>query len=359
MSQFEQEADGSFPGEIRRAELAKQSPFPEISLIVEPYQSGMKLDTFLAQQLRNFAVWKIQRLASWDAITVNHQLATQHRRLRSGDLVRIRLLEPPQVHYQPESYPLEIVFEDAFLICVNKPPGIIAHPTGNMLSGTLCNFLQAHFDQQTVFPGLLRPGIVHRLDRETSGVIVIAKTHRAHRNLVDAFEHSRVAKSYIAIVEGKVKEDSGSIDLPIGQAKNGSRALMSTRADAQNAKRAKTGWKVIKRIENSTTGKQYTVVLCKPQTGRNHQIRVHMAALGHPLVGEEFYMKSGQFKPATRESLEHGRRMDVVRCEDSALTRHALHAAQIELAHPITGVWLKFQAGLPCDMLRAVLKLQN
>ena len=364
MSQIEQEGNGNFPEECFPVGAWEQGSLlpirpPSISLTVEPYQSGMRVDAFLAQQLRNFAIWKIQRLATWDAIRVNHQLANHLRRLRTGDTVHVRLLEPPDLHYQPEDYPLEIVFEDAWIVCVNKPPGVIAHPTGNMLSGTLCNFLQAHFDTQTIFPGLLRPGIVHRLDRETSGVIVIAKTHQAHRNLVDAFEHSRVAKSYLAIVEGNMTEDSGVIDLPIGQAKIGSRALMTTRADAKNAKLAKTGWKVLKRISVDSDKSGYTVVLCKPKTGRNHQIRVHLAAIGHPLVGEEFYMKSGQFKPATRDSLEQGRRMNVSRCENSGLSRHALHAAQIELAHPITGVWLKLQAGLPADMLRAIMKLQE
>ncbi len=341
------------------ASTVNSSSCPSISLTVEPYQSGLRVDAFLAQQLRNYALWKIQRLATWNAITVNHQPVIHLRRLRTGDTVQVRLLEPPDLHYQPESYPLEIVFEDAWIICLNKPPGLIAHPTGNMQSGTLCNFLQSHFDSQTLFPGLLRPGIVHRLDRETSGVIVMAKTHQAHRNLVNAFEHSRVAKAYVAIVEGVIPEDAGMIDLPIGQAKIGSRVLMSTRADAKGAKTAKTGWKVLRRILAHSGNSGYTVVICKPQTGRNHQIRVHFAAIGHPLVGEEFYLKGGLFKQATRESLEQGRRMNVTRCEISGLSRHALHAARIELAHPITGVWLKLQARLPADMLQAVLKLQH
>ena len=338
------------------------SPATSISLVVEPYQSGLRVEAFLVQQLRNYAVWKFQRLATWGAITVNHQPADLMRRLRIGDLVQVRLLEPPDVHYDPESYPLDIVYEDAWILCLNKPPGLIAHPTGNMQSGTLCNFLQSHFDSQTVLPGLLRPGIVHRLDRETSGAIVIAKTHQAHRNLVDAFEHSRVSKTYIAITEGQIAEDSGMIDLPIGQAKVGSRVLMSARAGSLRPKIAKTGWKVLKRIPGSpgdANSSGYTVVAARPQTGRNHQIRVHFAAIGHPLLGEEFYMKNGQFKPATRDSLEQGRQLDELRCKASGLSRHALHAARIEISHPVTGVWLKLQAGLPPDILRAILRLQQ
>lgn len=334
-------------------------PAPSVSLSVEPYQSGLRVEAFLAQQLRNYGVWKIQRLTTWGAITVNHQPADLHRRLRVGDLVHVRLLEPPDLHYEPESYPLNIVYEDAWILCLNKPPGIIAHPTGNMQSGTLCNFVQAHLDTQSVFPGLLRPGIVHRLDRETSGMIVIAKTHQAHRNLVDAFEYSRVSKTYIAILEGHTEEDSGLIDLPIGQAKVGSRVLMSARADAIGAKSAKTSWKVLKRIPANKNHSGYTLVSAHPKTGRNHQIRVHFAAIGHPLAGEEFYMKNGQFKPATRNSLEQGRNLTDHRCKISGLSRHALHAARIEFAHPMTGVWLKIQARLPADMLRAILRLQK
>ena len=359
MNRREQEGSNCFQDICLQLDGGEPGSPPSVKLTVEPYQSGMKVDAFLAQHLRNYPVWKLQRLATWGAIEVGLQPVSHLRRLRTGETVHVRLLEPPELHYQPELYPLEIIYEDPWIVCINKPPGIIAHPTGNMLSGTLCNFLQAHFDRQTIFPGLLRPGIVHRLDRETSGVIVVAKTHQAHRNLVDAFEHSRVSKTYLAIVEGEMGEKSGTIDLPIGQAKNGSRALMSARADALNAKTAKTFWKVLKKISSPSLNQQYTVVLCKPITGRNHQIRVHMAAIGHPLVGDEFYMKAGRFKPPVRESLEQGRRMSTTRCPHSGLARHALHAAQIELAHPITGVWLKLQAGLPADMLRAVIKLQE
>lgn len=323
-----------------------------LELTVEPYQSGLRVDAFLAQQLRNYSLWKLQRLACWGAITVRGEPVELLKRLRTGETVHVQLLEPPEVVYEPESFPLEVVHEDAWMLAVNKPPGVIAHPTGNMQSGTLCHYVQAYLDEQTCVPGLLRPGIVHRLDRETSGVMLIAKTHWAHRQLVDAFEHSRVSKTYVALLQGELAEDSGRIDFPIGQARTGSRVLMSARGDALDAKPARTHWRVLQRLP------QHTLVAAKPVTGRNHQIRVHFAALGHPLVGDEFYAAEGQFLPASRDSLEAGRRMTEVRCPTTGITRHALHAALIEVAHPITGVWLKIQAGPPADFLNALCRLQ-
>ncbi len=324
---------------------------PTIELTVEPYQSGLRVDAFLAQQLRNYSIWKLQRLARWGAITSRHQPIDLLRRLSPGETVSVQLLEPPEVVYEPEPFPLEVVFEDAWMLAVNKPPGIIAHPTGNMQSGTLCHYVQDYLDQQTVVPGLLRPGIVHRLDRETSGVILIAKTHLAHRNLVDAFEHSRVAKTYLALVKGALQADSGTIDFPIGQARKGAKVLMSARGDALDPKPARTNWQVLRRLPG------FTLVAAKPVTGRNHQIRVHFAAIGHPLAGDEFYAAQGEFLPATRDSLEAGRRLSDIRCTGTGLARHALHAAQIEVAHPITGVWLRIQAGPPADLLSAICRL--
>ncbi|WP_218916515.1 RluA family pseudouridine synthase [Rubinisphaera brasiliensis] len=323
-----------------------------LELTVEPYQSGLRTDAFLVQQLRNYSLWKIQRLAHWGAITIRHQPVDLMKRLYPGDTIQVRLVEPPETVYEPEPFPLEIEYEDAWMLAVNKPPGVIAHPTGNMQSGTLCNYLQAHFDTQSGIPGLLKPGIVHRLDRETSGVMLIAKTHRAHRNFVDAFEHSRVSKTYVALLEGDVAKEEGTIDLPIGQATVDSKVLMSARGDAKNPKPAKTHWRVLKRLGS------HTLVAAKPVTGRNHQIRVHFATIGHPLAGDEFYDRDGQFKAATRDSLEEGRRMTDTRCARTGLTRHALHASTIQTAHPITGVWMTIQAGLPADMLAAVLRIE-
>ncbi|WP_339612979.1 RluA family pseudouridine synthase [uncultured Rubinisphaera sp.] len=324
-----------------------------LELIVEPYQSGARVDAFLVQQLRNYSLWQIQRLAHWNALTVNHQPADLMRRLWPGNSVQVKLLEPPETLYDPEPFPLHIVYEDAWIVVVDKPVGVIAHPTGNMQSGTLCNFLQAHFDQQTPIKGLLRPGIVHRLDRETTGLIIVAKTHQAHRNLVDSFEHSRVSKTYVALVEGNLEEPVGTIDLPIGQDHIGSKVLMSTRANTKNAKVAKTHWERLKNVGD------YSLVMARPVTGRNHQIRVHFAAIGHPLAGDEFYGPRGQFKTASRQTLEEGRRMTEIRCKKTGLKRHALHAARIEFAHPITGVWLQLTSNLPADMLAAVLSLEN
>ena len=326
---------------------------PVLELTVEPYQSGSRVDAFLGQQLRNYPQWKLQRLVSWGAVTIRDQPVELLRRLYPGETVRICLLEPPDVLYEAEPYPLEVVYEDAWIMAANKQPGVIAHPTGDMQTGTLCHYAQDYLDRQTLVPGLLRPGIVHRLDRETSGVILLAKTHLAHRTLVDAFEHSRVAKTYLALVEGEIQHDSGTIAFPIGQASVGSKVLMSARGDAVGAKPAKTNWRVLRRFSG------FTLVAAKPVTGRNHQIRVHFAAIGHPLVGDEFYEAAGKFKPAARQGLKQGRVLGESRCPLTGLRRHALHAVMIETAHPITGVWLKIQAGPPADLLQAICQLAS
>ncbi|MEZ5949747.1 MAG: RluA family pseudouridine synthase [Planctomycetaceae bacterium] len=322
---------------------------PTIELTVEPYQSGCAWMRFSAAVT---AIIRSEAVSAWPG-GGNHQPSSTDRLAASAvsrETVSVQLLEPPEVVYEPEPFPLEVVFEDAWMLAVNKPPGIIA-PHGNMQSGTLCHYVQDYLDQQTVVPGLLRPGIVHRLDRETSGVILIAKTHLAHRNLVDAFEHSRVAKTYLALVKGALQADSGTIDFPIGQARKGAKVLMSARGDALDPKPARTNWQVLRRLPG------FTLVAAKPVTGRNHQIRVHFAAIGHPLAGDEFYAAQGEFLPATRDSLEAGRRLSDIRCTGTGLARHALHAAQIEVAHPITGVWLRIQAGPPADLLSAICRL--
>ncbi len=228
------------------------------------------------------------------------------------------------------------------MLIVDKPAGVIAHPTGETQSGTLANGVQKHLDARTPLRGLLRPGIVHRLDRHTSGLMVVAVHHLSHAELSTAFESSRVAKTYVAIVEGRVAEDTGTIDLPIGRAKTGRGVLMSARGDAIHARPSVTRFRVLRRFD------QHTLIEARPQTGRNHQIRVHFAQIGHPLVGDEFYAPRGTFRtePAAVP-------------EDWLPGRHALHAASLEFAHPITGVWLAFHAPLPNDMQRQIDELSS
>jgi 23S rRNA pseudouridine1911/1915/1917 synthase len=320
-------------------------PIPTFEFVVESELSGIRVDSFLIKHLRNYNPWRMQRIARAGGVTINDAPAGQTDRVFAGQNIRVRLLEPPDKLLAPASIPIPILYEDPWLMSVNKPAGLISHPVGETQVNTLANALQQTLDERTCLPGLLRPGIVHRLDRQTSGAMVVALTHAAHAALSSAFEASRVAKTYLALVEGRLAKDEGTISLPIGRAPTGRHVLMSCRADAIERRPARTHYEVVLRFS------QHTLLLARPRTGRNHQIRVHLAALGHPLVGDEFYLRDGKFKdfrdPADAESsvgIETG----------LPIRRHALHAIRLELAHPITGRWLQFSAPVADDLRETI-----
>lgn len=306
---------------------------------VESYLSGTRVDTFLARHLRSYTAWRLHRLVRAGQATVNGIVATPDQRVFAGEVVSIRLLEPPDNLMPSEDIPLDIVFEDQWLLIVNKPAGLIIHPTGKNPLGTLTNALQHLLDQQSDYPGQRKPGIVHRLDRDTSGVVATAKDHLSLRLLSIEFQRERISKSYVALVDGIVKEDQGTIDLPIGRSRGESSALMTCRADALDAKPSKTCFEVLERFS------RHTLIRAKPRTGRLHQIRVHFATLGHPVVGDEFYAAFGELKP--------DRVPDALPCSP-LIGRQALHAAEISFSHPLTHEWRTFVAPLPADMTQAI-----
>lgn len=316
---------------------------------VEDYLDGVRVDTFLGKQLRNYSTQRIARMVAAGAVTINHATVPIERRVFYGESIAIRLLEPPDKLLAPVSIPLNILFEDPWLMVLNKPPGIIAHPTGDFQSGTLCNGIQYYLDQKSMLKGLLRPGIVHRIDRQTSGLIVIAKEHLAHRELSLSFQDSRVSKAYLAIVHGDIQKDEGVIDLPIGRARKDSLVLMTTRANAIDRKPSKTRYQVIQRYSN------HTLVAAVPLSGRNHQIRVHFAAIGHPLIGDPFYDANGTFKPRDWQGESYHQSLKKILKFD----RHALHAHRLAFGHPITGAWMEFTSPLPGDLLVLLQHLQR
>ncbi|GAB4144106.1 MAG: RluA family pseudouridine synthase [Planctomycetaceae bacterium] len=271
------------------------------------------------------------------AVQQGEQTVPLERRVCREESFTIRLIEPPDKLFQPEQLPLEILHEDEHLIAVNKPPGQIAHPVGRYQTGTLCNAVQWHLDSQTALPGLLRPGIVHRLDRQTSGVMLIAKTFLAHRELSIAFQTSRIRKDYLAVLEGQLANDSGTIDLPIGQIPGGKTILMTTAENARNPRPARTRFEVHARDETRT------LIRAEPETGRLHQLRVHFAALGHPVVGDEFY---GPFGEIRAERIQHSEKSEV---HAGTNARHLLHAYSIQFRHPLSDVPLTITAPLPAE----------
>jgi 23S rRNA pseudouridine1911/1915/1917 synthase len=324
-------------------------------LTVEGYLHGVRIDTFLVRHFRNYTNYRMMRLVRAGQARIEGVTADVQSRVYRGQTVDVRLLEPPDHLLPAEPRPLEILFEDQWLIVINKPAGLVVHPCGNYVTGSLANALQAHFDQQTRLPGLIRPGVVHRLDRLTSGVIVCTKDHMAHRKLGIHFEQGRVFKQYLALVHGNVRSDRGEVNLPIGQWPGGGTIRMSVAPDAIDARPSRTLFEVVDRFG------RFTLVRAQPLTGRLHQIRVHLAALGHPVAADEFYGPAAVLRDV---DLFGGNRNGNAAPQEPAsarvlLSRQALHAASLRIVHPITRALMTFDAPLAADMAGVIALLKS
>ncbi|MEZ6064307.1 MAG: RluA family pseudouridine synthase [Planctomycetaceae bacterium] len=326
---------------------------PTIDLTVERDLRGIRIDSFLAKHLRNYTSWRLARIVRAGGVRIDGGPVDSAYRVMAGQRITVQLIEPPDKLHPSVPIDVPIVYADPWLLVVDKPPGLIAHPTGEYQLEALTNVLQPWLDARTPVRGLLRAGIVHRLDRQTSGLMAVALTHGAHAALSTAFEQGRVAKTYHAIVEGRLTADAGVIDAAIGRMGHGRSILMSARADALERKAAVTRYRVLRRCADRT------LVEAKPQTGRNHQIRVHFAHIGHPLIGDEFYLPHGAVRsPRSQVRAERsglvdepvmaGASPDVD--DESERGRHALHAARLEFAHPVTDLWMTFESPLPADL---------
>lgn len=300
--------------------------------IVEPYLSGVRIDTFLSRHLRNYTPWRLHRMVSQGLARIDDRPADPADRVFPGQRVCLRLVEPPDKLLDPFPCPLQVIYEDPWILVVDKPAGLVAHPVGDFQEGTLSNALQSYLDGQSPLKGLLRPGVVHRLDRMTSGLIVTAKEHLAHRLLSIDFQHSKLSKSYLALVEGDPAFDTRMIDLPIGQRAGDNSVLMSARPGSRNARPARTRAVVVRRYGT------HALVECVLYTGRNHQIRVHLADIGHPIVGDEYYAAFGAIRKSPRFD-----------GEEPTENRHALHAAKLGFLHPILRQWMQFNTDPPAD----------
>jgi 23S rRNA pseudouridine1911/1915/1917 synthase len=366
------------------------APF-EAQLTVENYLHGVRIDSFLVRHFRNYTPYRMQRLVRAGQVRIEGVQAESSSRVYRGQAVHVRLLEPPDHLLPAEPRELEILYEDQWLVVVNKPADLVVHPCGNFSSGSLANALQAHFDRQTQLPGLVRPGIVHRLDRLTSGVMVCPKDHLAHRHLGISWEQGRVSKAYLALVYGEPLEDRGEVGTPIGQWPGGGTIRMSVSTDAIDPRPSRTRYEVLERFQG------YSLVRARPLTGRLHQIRVHMASIGHPLLADEFYGPSPVFReadlahrakqlpspffgsgdqlPQTGQSLRQTANVDEEDAEDERETprlpkaddplnpllidRQALHAEQLQFLHPITLQAMDFRAPWPADLGRVLVALRQ
>jgi 23S rRNA pseudouridine1911/1915/1917 synthase len=311
------------------------------SLHVTLRDQGKRIDQFLSETDLNLSRSQAKHLIEQRHIILNGKPTKPSAHLRGGDLVYGTLPAPQSLSLLPEPLPLSILYEDSSIIVIDKPPGMVVHPAPGNPSGTLVNALLAHCTDLAGINGVLRPGIVHRLDKETSGVMVVAKDNEAYHQLVRQFKNRTIKKTYLAIACGNLKQDKGLIDFPIGRHPD-QRKKMSIRTS--RGRTALTQWKVLERFGS------FTFLEIYPQTGRTHQIRVHLSSLGHPLLGDPLYGRKGKTGTIHDLALREGiKRMD----------RQALHAHQLELNHPRTGEKVQFVAPIPEDMGEALAWLRS
>jgi 23S rRNA pseudouridine1911/1915/1917 synthase len=315
-----------------------------IERLVEPQHAGCRLDVFLARQLPEFSRAQLRRAIDGGAVTINGHAAKAGQRLKGGEHLQLVLPAAPRPGPIPENIPLEILFEDEHLAAVNKPPGMVVHPAKGHWSGTLTAALAFHFQQLSGAGGPTRPGIVHRLDRDTSGVLIVAKTDAAHFALAEQFAQRTVAKEYFAIVVGAVDRDRDVIDMPVGVHPY-QREKMAIRRDHPSSRPAQTMYEVAERFEG------FSVLHVKPKTGRTHQIRVHLAAIGCPVLCDKQY--------GGRSEITRGEIRRQPEDHEVLLARQALHAQRITLAHPMTGAALTFEAPLADDLLAVLTELRT
>ena len=309
---------------------------------IEIPQAGSRLDSFLAEAGLKLTRSQAKNLILENQVTVNRKSAKPSQVLKTGDVVFITVPEPTSSEVKPEKIPLDILFEDEDLIVVNKPAGLVVHPAAGNPSGTLVNALLAHCNNLSGIGGELKPGIVHRLDKGTSGVMVVAKNDATHLTLSKQFAKRDVEKIYLAFSYGSFKTEAGKFDSAIGRAKF-ERKKMSSRT--RKAKEALTEWKV-----RETFSKKVSLMEVKLHTGRTHQIRVHFAESGHALLGDPTYAGENASK-----RLPKGPWRDAA----EKLDRPALHAWRLSFKHPSTKQMMKFEAKLPKDLLQLQNELKN
>ncbi|HEY6337652.1 MAG TPA: RluA family pseudouridine synthase [Candidatus Sulfotelmatobacter sp.] len=330
-----------------------------ITLLVADDDSGKRLDQFLASRLESVSRARVQQLISEEKVLVNNVAARASLRLRGGENVSILgHAERLPLRAIAEDIPLDIRYEDDDLAVINKPAGMMVHAGAGATDddrnrGTLVNALLHHFASLSAVGGELRPGIVHRLDKETSGLIVVAKNDEAHRKLAAQFAQREVKKKYVALVHGWVKKDQGTITQSISRDRV-RRTRMTTRH--AGGREAITHYQVTRRLE--TPFGKFTLVDVKIDTGRTHQIRVHMSSLGHPVVGDTLYGAPRALRQTSvGQSKTRGQPGDDA--ADFALHRNFLHSAQLELTHPRSGEKISLNSELPLELQKVLERLER
>ncbi|MDR7812451.1 RluA family pseudouridine synthase [Lacrimispora sp.] len=286
--------------------------------VVAPEEAGVRIDRYLSDQCQDISRSYLQKLLKEQSVLVEKKPVKSNYKVNAGDRISLTLPELREPEIMPEEIPLDIVYEDKDIILINKPKGMVVHPAAGHYSGTLVNGLMSHCRSElSGINGVMRPGIVHRIDMDTTGVLIVCKNDMAHNSISEQLKEHSITRKYAAIVHGVIKDDEGTINAPIGRHPI-DRKKMSI--NEKNGRDAVTHYRVLERF------RQFTYIECQLETGRTHQIRVHMASKGHPLLGDSVY---GPAKCPFR------------------LTGQTLHAGVLGIIHPRTGEYMEFTAPLP------------
>lgn len=293
-------------------------------------EAGLRLDVYLSQIIEGISRSYVQKLIKEGRVTVNGRTNdVKKHQLKVGDEVQLNLPKPEKLSAEPENIPVTIVYEDEQVIVVDKPQGMVVHPAPGNYSGTLVNALMYHCKNQlSTINGVIRPGIVHRIDKDTSGLLMIAKTDLAHRALAEELKAYKSERIYYALVCGELKQEKGTVKTLLGRSTSNRLKMAVTR----DGREAVTHYEVVRRYH------KYTLVKCQLETGRTHQIRVHMQHIGHPIVGDPLY-------GSPNDKLKH----------DGQL----LHAASLGFTHPVTGIFMRFSSDLPEYFQKILDKLEG
>ncbi len=290
----------------------------------------IRIDKYLAEVCEELTRSHAQKLLDDGLVTINGQVANKKTAVSCGDVISVVLPEPQELEAKEENIPLEIIYEDDALLVVYKPRGMVVHPANGNQEGTLVNALLYHCrGRLSSINGVIRPGIVHRIDKDTSGILLVAKTDAAHLSLAEQIKEHSVKREYVALLDGVIKHDSGTVDKPIGRSEKDRKKMAIT---LRNSRNAVTHYEVLERY----TG--YCLVKCRLETGRTHQIRVHMASLGHPVTGDTVYGAKKQ------KLFQNGQ---------------LLHAQTIGFIHPTTGEYMEFSFPIPSEFQNVLNKLKS
>jgi len=296
---------------------------------IVPESNEYRLDKFLVLKLGEYSRAYLQKLIRDGCILVNDLPVKQQKKLKAQDLISVKIPEPVSLEILPEDIPLDIIYEDSDLVVLSKAPGMVVHPSGQMVSGTLVNALLYRMEGLSKIGGVLRPGIVHRLDKNTSGLMMVAKNDKAHHSLTTQLKERTVIKKYTALLKGVLKKNSGKVELPIGRHPVDRKRMYAFPDKAGHAKHALTSYNVIERFP------YLTLVNAAIHTGRTHQIRVHFASMGHSVFGDDVYGTLGK-----------------MRLKDGSFliaSRQCLHSSYLEFTHPTTMERLNFTAKIYSD----------